>query len=304
MMQYDKNKTLEFLKNPYQKIGGFRSPVRRKVASFLHGLTRDNLNRHVSDLVWSKTCFKAFLTKAIRMPESFFFADELEPLKVYLEIGAPTTFVWKPNHLSQGVGVRVLMREGKLFKDISGEELTVQDLLDEAALLMELRKGPCASNAGILIEERIFPHEAFAPFIEVEGAIADVRFLFLVGDLKCTYARFPTRESNGYGNYSRGAVFGATLDDGVFCNDSRFSLQSDIEGRLPFFEEMRAVGREVVRRCQLPWQAVDMTVNAKGQVVVIESESFPQIICLSDEGVQWIWDSLVNRHKATVLADS
>jgi hypothetical protein len=302
-MRYDKEKALKFLENPYPQIVGYGTPRRAAVASFLEALTREN--RRMSGLVWDKHAFKAVAALEGKVPRTILLTADSEELAVCLAtIDRGFAFVVKPNHLSQGVGVRSLEGLGAgRFADISGEELSIEDLVDEAEACRRLRRGPCGNPPATMVEERVVSHEAFAPWMEVEGAMADVRMLYLFGRFKCCYARFPTRESRGYGNYSRGATFGGTFGDGVFVGDPRFSLNMICDGELPFFREMRERGSRVVTRCQLPWQAVDMTVDREGEVVVVESETLPQLICLSEEGIEWLWGEACVGAPVTVGAD-
>jgi len=302
-MRYDKDKALEFLKDPYPRIAGFGTARRAQVAAYLEGLTR--INREASGLVWDKHAFKAMAALEGRVPRTILLTADPEELAMCLaSVDAGYSLVVKPNHLSQGVGVRSLVARGDgRFADISGETLSIQDLVDEAEACRRLRRGPCRSAPATLVEECIVSHEAFDPWMEVEEAMADVRMLYLFGKFKCCYARFPTRASRGYGNYSRGATFGGTFGDGVFVGDPRFSLNMICDGELPFFREMRERGSRVVTRCQLPWQAVDMTVDQDGEVVVVESETMPQLICLSEEGIEWLWGEACAGVPETVGAD-
>jgi len=241
------------------------------------------------DFIQSKQGFKEKVGKVVAVPKTLMYTTDP---KVITHIDFDD-FVMKPNHLSRGLGIRVLTKFADgVFKDLNGETVTGEELFEEAKAIMSVKRG-YDSNRGIMIEERLRSHEKFRPFMYGDG-IADIRMIFYDKELLFGVARFPTEKSGGYGNTGRGATWGVFLEGGKFVKKNYF-LPADIQsGELPFFEEMLIESKKVLDLYQFPFQCIDMTVDQDERVVIIESEKLPQIeVYLTKEGGAWLYKKIL-----------
>lgn len=286
-MAYNKEQHLKFLRNPYQ------SPLIRKTAlnkpsSELLLLRKkikmlNTLTIKTGDYVSNKCLFKRKIEGIAKVPRVYYCGRDLGTFRTYL--AQLEEVVMKPNHLSRGIGVRVLKRNGDLFTDINGDTLTISDLANEAEILLGL--GKYKGGSRIILEERIRAH----PDFDVDD-IPDIRMIYYRNKFLFCVARMPSRESQGYANISRGATCGIVLNSGRYINnDARFQNNSILSGELPFFEDLVSTGKRVTQVFGIAFQSVDMTVNERGDVVVIESDSLPQSISddrLTLQGIDWL----------------
>lgn len=244
--------------------------------------------RRNDDVIQDKYKAKLKMSKVANVPETFFI--EYSPnISTHLDNLRESTFVLKPNHLSRGIGVRTLTRDGDKYRDICGDVLTKNDLLAEAEASYKQQRLNIKIIKGIMAEERLVSHDDLQWFSA--SGIADIRMIFFKNNFIMGLGRFPTLASGEYGNMARGAKWGIFDSLGRFRHDSRFQSKQIQNGKkLPFFAEMKSVGQKVVEQYGYVIQAVDMTVDRKGDVYVIESERTPQFeLYLTTEGIDWMW---------------
>ncbi len=292
---YNKEERLRFLRNPYEL--GPRKAQSLEMQALIANLKRLNfLTMGIADGTHSKIFFKKKIGRVVRTPKTFYCGRDLKAIRK--EIFRHTSFVLKPNHLSRGIGVRALERKGTGFVDINGDVLSADSLVDECKVILQLKS---KGHKGFLIEERIRSHPVFST-----TGMADIRVIYYRKDLLFAVARMPSIKSQGYGNIIRGADWGIVLEGGEYTQDDRFQKGTLLNGRLPCFDLFVAAGKKVTELFGIVFQAVDMTVNEDGEVVVMESEEMPQIeYYLTPRGVDWIssiiTDDLSRKSKIDVL---
>ena len=278
---------LESLKDPFSKVSRkirIIKSLKRKISTLNARYMRSG------DYIQSKNGFKNKVKDVVLVPKTLFFTtkpSELAPILPKLD-----EFVMKPNHLSRGLGVRVLKRDGSKYIDLNGDILTIDELIEEAEAIMKVRRG-MDCNRGVMIEKCIHSHEDFQEFMCGTG-VADIRMVFFDKELIFGIGRFPSEESGGYGNIRRGAKWGVFNEYGDFVNDPKF-LKADIqEGTLPLFAIMLQASQKAIQEYQFPFQSIDLTVNDKGEAVVIESEKSPQIEAyFTKEGGAWLYKKIL-----------
>ena len=288
------NQRLNDLKKAYvnEKKPGFSaslSPEMRRLKSNISRINR--LYKRPNDYTQCKYYIKEKIKKDVKVPHTYYYGDNLELLRN--EIRKRDEMVIKPNHLSQGVGIRVLtkMNDGK-YQDINNDILTIQDIIDECKIILNIKR--LNAKRKIIVEERIRSHSFFGTN---NGTIADIRMIFYDKNFLWANMRVPSSSSGGYSNLSRGADVSYVSDDGDFVdsNDERFQKRFYRKGKIPFFKDLVDTGKKVSNLYGLKFQTVDMTVNDKGEVLVIECEELPQIeTSLTPKGADWL-NSIISK---------
>lgn len=287
MVRYDKAKHLSAIREAYKKeqSPGFENgmPLQaRLLKTNLLKLVRIYAN--ANDFVQNKYHFKNKIKDIVRVPTAYYYGSDLDKIKKTLL--ALDEFVIKPNHLSQGLGIRVLKRDGSAFFDINGEILSLDDILDECEVILTINR--LKAERKIIVEERIRSHPSFDCLGDF---LVDVRFNFYRNRFLWGTVRIPNRKSGGYSNVSKGAEICFVSENGHYmdANDYRFKKHGNRSGRLPFFSEMVQAGIKVTNEFGLLYQTVDMTVNEEEEVVVIESELLSQMEkTLTPAGIAWM----------------
>jgi len=283
-MVYNKEQKLKFLKKPYNLLAVRpKSPGMKILKSNIMRMNSSSMHR--GDYIQSKYQFQQKIKDVVKTPEVYYYGEDIGMLKKrMLNL---TEFVMKPNHLSRGIGVRVLKRDGDKFVDINGDVLTINDLVDECFIILKLKR--YKGIKAMLLQERIMSHSNFHTY---NGGMADIRMIYFDKEFLFCIARIPSENSKGYGNIIRGAGWGVVLNGSYVC-DNRFQPTTITCGTLPYFSEMVEAGKKVVQLFGYKFQAVDMTVDQNGVPVVIESESMPQIeYYLTEQGMYWLTSEL------------
>jgi len=277
---YNKNLYLKFLGNPYRTMlqsGQKSSSEMRRLKS---GITRlNNRTKKPGDWIQSKYQFKDKIQNYVTVPKTYFYGNDIT--KITESLTKLNEFVLKPNHLSRGIGIRVLKRQGNDYLDRNGDVLTLQDLLDECKVMIHLKR--YKGVQGIIIEEIITTHPTLNPngYADIRMIYYRNRFLFCVG-------RFGNKKSSGYGNTNRGSNYGSYIG-GIHVNDGKFITSGEVPSKIPFFNEMVLEGQKVTRMFGFAFMSVDMTVDVNGRIIIVESEQLPQIqYYLSPTGVRWL----------------
>jgi hypothetical protein len=283
---YNKKEYIGRILKSYKEKSVKHTPQSVELKHYIRALNRAHTRK--GDFVQSKIGFKEKVEKFVNVPETILYTKNLDDIDECVR--RLSEFVFKPNHLSRGIGIRVLNRVGNRLVDMNGDRLAINDLIDEASALMKVRRGK-KNIRGILFEKRIFPNESTKhPEYDGDG-ITDVRIMYLYDKFLFSVVRFPSTESNGYGNIIRGAKWGAIMDtSGEFVVDTRIQRTDVVDGFFPFFDELVTTGKMVTKMYELPFQSVDMTVDESGNIIVIETERLPQIeYYLTQEGIKWMW---------------
>lgn len=290
---YDKKKHLNFLMSPY-KLGPkkCRSKKMIKLRRMIFSINSKTQKR--GDFIQNKYSFRKKVSGKVLTPEIYYFGTNL--IEIKKKMMQLDEFVMKPNHLSRGIGIRVLKRENDKFVDINGDVLSVDDLIDECKIIINKRR--YGTTRAIILEKVIHSNKKFNCI-----GIADIRMIYYKKRIIFAVARIPSKKSMGYGNIVRGANWGAVIG-GVYMSDDRFNHPTINHGKLPFWKEMVSAGETVTKLYGITFQAVDLTVDESGKVIVIESERMPQIeYYLSDQGVDWIQKVIKSNIKLPLIVN-
>ena len=281
MVTYDKQKYLQYLQDPYKTEQSRNIPPELRLLKFKI-LKLNARTRNANDYIQSKHHFKQKVKNFVTVPKTYYIGNDLEAIRRHLL--TLDEFVLKPNHLSQGIGVRLLNRIGNVFNDINGDVLTIDDIIDECRILLGVQR--FQGDREIMIEERIRSHP---DLIGLRDGIADIRMIYYRKNFLMCIARFPSDKSNGYGNVSRGADLGYVFNDGYFVDDIRFKNATIHHGKLPHFDNLANTGRKVATLFGIAFQSIDMTIIETGEVIVIESEALAQLeYNLAPQGIDWL----------------
>jgi len=139
----------------------------------------------------------------------------------------------------------------------------------------------------VIAEERIFIADQLKHLTVFDG-IVDFRIYLLYNKdftkKEVIYAkmRCPVKESKGMGNTAKGAIALFVGEDGVvsttkvFTNTTTKYNKTDYNGvRVPFWDQIKEKAEEVGALFKSPFHSVDLTINNKGEVIVIEGEKIP-----------------------------
>lgn len=286
-MTYNKKETLKRLAHPYRYTK--RKPRTREMRYLQGVINRINkVSCRTEDFIQNKYHFAQKIKHAVKVPETYIYTGYPYKVGNWLKSKTDITdFVIKPNHLSRGIGIRILTRikDGK-FQDTNGDILTVEDIVDECEALVKLKR--YKGKPSIIIQERIQSH----PDFNCEG-MADIRMIYYDHRFLFSCIRIPNKDSGLYGNIHRGADFGFSIDGNYIRTDNRFLPATITNGKVPFFDEMILAGQKVTQEFGLRFLAVDMTINVDGIPVIVEAERAPQIhYYLTATGARWLLTEL------------
>ena len=207
-----------------------------------------------------------------------------------------TEFVFKPNHLSQGLHIHSVKKTGPdQYTELNG---TTHDTKYFRLLTQKILERPHVHKA-VLLEEMIHSHPDFKKWYVYDG-IMDMRIYCLYDTILCGKMRLPTKSSQGYGNTGRNgcAVFinpstGIIEDPGWMDNivtkhpDLGITLVGE---KVPFWKEMCQTATVVAKHFKLPFHSVDMTVNENGVPIIIEGEKIPLLSHFTKKGSVEVMD--------------
>lgn len=294
----------------HMQSGGFKrdSQEKREKASItkLFHLIR-KLDKHMGDerhIFYDKYAFKKLLEKGgIKVPETYAtLRKEGEWETFWNKCSEYDTFVLKPNRLSEGRGIHVLVKGEEYWQEINGDNVAVETLKKDS--IGFLRRKTTAHRDGqrvkniMMAEERVFSHEDFSPYTVFDG-IVDFR-MYLVDD-KVLYGkmRCPTKKSKGLGNTSKSAIAlfvrDGIIHDGreVFKNTSNKYNGVDVTGQeVPHWDTVVKCCEDVAKLFDSPFHSVDLTVNKEGEPIVMECEKIPTLGHFKKEEAKRLHDEL------------
>lgn len=282
---YNRAKAVSDIQNGYKNSTNMSKKM-RKLRDTIMRMNRRARRR--DDVIQDKYKFKLKVQDVVTVPETYSFEYSSDIVTLLSKVDEPT-FVLKPLHLSRGIGIRTLTRDGDVFRDINGDVLTMTDLKVEAGAMYKQQRLKIKSINGIMAEQRLMSHDSLQWYSA--AGIADLRFMYYNKKFIMGLGRFPTLVSGEYGNIARGAKWGMFDALGRFSHHENYRSREIPNGKkLPFFKEMKEIGEKVVNEFGYIFQGVDMTVSRDGTVYVIESERTPQLEkYLTKEGVDWMW---------------
>lgn len=258
------------------------------------------------ELFYDKIGFKTKLTKSkVRVPKTYSYMNTYnkdtfnEDFDKFWDVtNSLNEFIFKPNHLSQGRHVYSIHKINDKLYEPDDKEITKEQLKKVTAGIL---KGKHVYK-GFMIEELINSHPSLKE-LHGQNGIADMRIYMLYDVPIFGKLRLPTKLSHGYGNTGRNAV-------AVYCNFSTMKFEesntmnnivrihpdtgTNLIGKpIPFGTEMVNVATVVSKLFDIPFHSVDMTVNEKGEVIVIEGEKIPLLSHFTPAGVTKIME-LIN----------
>jgi len=279
---YDKRETLRRLQHPYRYTKKKKyTPVMRVLQGAINRINKASVRPN--DFIQNKKHFSEKVQGVVKVPEIYAYTTYPEKVGNWLEKETDITdFVIKPNHLSRGIAVRVLKRQDDKFIDTNGDILTTQDIVDECAAVVKLKRYKGVPS--IIIQERVRSHADFGT-----SGMADIRMVYFDSRFLFSCIRIPTKGSGFYGNIHRGADFGFSITGQYINNDNRFYPGTITKGEVPFFDEMILSGQRACHEFGLRFMSVDMCPDQDGVPIIIEAERSPQIhYYLSDNGARWL----------------
>lgn len=197
----------------------------------------------------------------------------------------PKSFVIKPVAGVEGGGIEIIFNRDKFGNYVCGQssKLTEEQLRIHISHILEGRFSHSYTPDIVLIEERVQPHHKFRPFI-YKGT-PDIRILVFRGIPTMAMIRWPTRESQGKANLSKGAV-GSGID--IATGVTTHSLQEDASGKIhtiefvheshtrysgfkiPYWEKMLMSAVKAARASGLGFCAVDFLIDRDHGPLIVE----------------------------------
>ncbi len=197
----------------------------------------------------------------------------------------PKSFVVKPVFGVEGGGIEIVFNRDKFGNYVSSQssKLTEEQLRTHISHILEGRFSHSYAPDIALIEERVQPHHKFRPYI-YKGT-PDIRILVFRGIPTMAMIRWPTRESGGKANLSKGAV-GSGID--IASGTTTHSLQEDARGtirpieyvvdtrtrysgfKIPYWEKMLLYAVRAAKASGLGFAAVDFLIDREHGPLVVE----------------------------------
>ena len=191
----------------------------------------------------------------------------------------PSSFVIKPNAGSGGEGIIVIkekVREG-VFRKITGEEITVQQMKDHVRDILDggFSLGNISDFA--LFEQRIINHPQLEELTSF--GLCDIRILVFNLVPVMAMLRIPTAQSDGKANVHMGGI-GAGIDiaRGTITHLTQYNriIKSipgigEVRGRkIPFWDELLFTASRIQQLTGLGYLAVDLALDASRGPVLLE----------------------------------
>ena len=266
------------------------------------------LDKHMGNeahLFYDKIAFqKTMAENDIQIPEIY---DTLKKESNWDEfwdkVSERETFVLKPNRLSEGRGIHVITKteDPMIWNELNGDKVSLELLKKDAVGF--LRRKTTGHQAGtatniMMAEERILSHSDYKDFILYDG-IVDFRMYLLDDEVIYGKMRCPTVQSKGLGNTAKKAtalfIKDGLIQDGsnLFINVStKYNGKKMLNKKVPFWDTIEEASVKVAKIFKSPFHSVDLTINEKGEAVVMESEKIPTLAHFKKEEATRLYDLL------------
>jgi alpha-L-glutamate ligase-like protein len=199
-------------------------------------------------------------------------------------LGERDDFVIKPNRGSAGRGVLVVMdRDGLYYLRQNGEKLRLDYLRQHLSDILSGMYSLGGQPDTAIVQQRIRLHPAFEA-ISYKG-IPDVRIILYRNEPAMAMLRLPTRASNGRANLHQGGIgTGIDLDTGIthhavqrnrFIDRHPDTSQPVVGMRVPFWDRVLDLSRQVARAVGLGYLGVDVVVDAEAGPMLLEANARP-----------------------------
>ncbi|MBI4188695.1 MAG: hypothetical protein HY529_05775 [Chloroflexi bacterium] len=233
-------------------------------------------------LAKDKTAFKLLLeANGIATPHTYHVIHDFTDMKLILSF--PDEFVVKPNSGFGGNGIVLLQKEGDFFVNPAGEQFSAAEVQFHIRKILDGEFSGYIENDRAIIEERIYP----SPNLRFKGSIGlpDIRIICDHSEPTMAMLRYPTLESKGRANLSRGALgMGLDLETGrithIYSKREIKELTADEMGVprgfiTPKWNEMKEIARRCARLAQIELCGVDIILDTGDTVMVLEINGRP-----------------------------
>ncbi|MBI4284090.1 MAG: hypothetical protein HY663_06440 [Chloroflexi bacterium] len=233
-------------------------------------------------LAKDKTAFKLLLeANGIATPHTYHVIHDFTDMKLIPAF--PDTFVIKPNSGYGGHGIILLSKEDGFFIDPSGEKYSVNEIKFHIRRILDGEFSGYVENDWAIVEERIYP----SPNLQFGQSIGlpDIRIICTYYEPVMAMLRYPTLESRGRANLSRGALgMGIDLNTGsithIYSKRAMEELSLESLGVpatfvMPKWSEMKEIARRCARLSQLGLCGVDIILDTDDTVMVLEINGRP-----------------------------
>lgn len=216
----------------------------------------------------------------------------------------PKSFVIKPVSGVEGGGIEIIFNKDKTGTYIctNGKKMDEEAMRNHLLNILEGRFSHNYLPDHVLIEERVQPHHKFRQYT-FKGA-PDVRILTFRNIPTMAMIRWPTKESEGKANASKGAVAsGIDIATGITTH----SLQEDKTGtmhlieyvagshlrysgfKIPYWERMLQYAVKAAKASGLGFCAADFLVDRDLGPLLVEMNARPglRIQVANQDGLKW-----------------
>ncbi|MCC7304100.1 ATP-dependent zinc protease [bacterium] len=224
--------------------------------------------------------------------------------KFDFEARLPKSFVVKPVNGVEGGGIEIIFNKDKTGQFIctNNKKLSEEGLRTHITNILEGRFSHNYLPDHVLIEERVRPHHTFRQY--TYKGTPDIRVLLFRRIPVMAMVRWPTRESEGKANASKGAVAsGIDIATGITTH----SLQEDARGnihiiefvartnvrysgfRVPSWDKILQYAVQATKASGLGFCAVDFLIDRELGPLVVELNARPglRIQVANQDGLKW-----------------
>ncbi|RPJ04385.1 MAG: hypothetical protein EHM36_10770, partial [Deltaproteobacteria bacterium] len=249
-------------------------------------------------LAKDKARFKQLIEEhGIAVPRTF---HEIRDFSAFDPAGFfPDEFVLKPNQGMGGNGILILKREEDSFITPSGEKYSADHLRSHIRKVLDGEFSGYMEKDTALIEERIYS-SARLQFKDALG-LPDIRVFCYEFEPVMGMFRYATAESRGRANLSQGAIgMGIDLTGGtithIHAKNEKKPLTAEEFGippsfTIPKWEEIKAIARKAARLSQLQIAGVDVILDARDTVMVLEINGHPGLE-IQNVNERSLWQSM------------
>jgi alpha-L-glutamate ligase-like protein len=211
----------------------------------------------------------------------------------------PDEFVLKPNQGMGGNGILILKREEETFVTPSGEKYSAGHLRRHVRKILDGEFSGHMEKDTVLIEERIYSSAS----LQFKGAVGlpDIRVFCYQFEPVMGMFRYATAESRGRANLTQGAIgMGIDLTGGtithIHSKKEKRPLTAEEFGippsfTIPKWEEIKAIAQEAARLSQLQVAGVDIILDARDTVMVLEINGHPGLE-IQNVNERSLWQSM------------
>lgn len=226
---------------------------------------------------------RLFSERGITVPKTFFEIEnytDLEKIKLF-----PEEFVIKPARGFGGNGIMVLRKNGLNFLDPSGEIFTEKHIRRHIRKILDGEYSGHKESDVALVEERIFPSPKI--IFKHSAGLPDIRIFCVNFVPVMAMMRHSTKATRGRANLSVGAI-GISIDIETGKITHLFSKKEEREFKLrdfdipenfcvPHWKKLIETSIEASRLSRLPISGVDLIIDRRDRVVLIEINGRPGI---------------------------